>query len=238
MSDSKVISDVDQTLGDLVSGAIDADAGVQALLAGLNEDLANEYAAVIQYRTYASAVSGPHRQELRAFFEGEIPDELGHAAYLADKIVALGGTPTVVPKEVKLTNDNKEMLQHALGARHARRGGLDVVGQSNHSHLYMGAADRPRRLAGGLACSAPDQRLGLWLALGGLPARVSPESWAYIRPQSFIDKYRFPANAEEAERYPNVDWQKELFKDYAMAYNGNLSVSGGNVPSRTLACSV
>jgi hypothetical protein len=34
MSDSKVISDVDQTLGDLVSGAIDADAGVQALLAG------------------------------------------------------------------------------------------------------------------------------------------------------------------------------------------------------------
>jgi TonB-linked SusC/RagA family outer membrane protein len=56
---------------------------------------------------------------------------------------------------------------------------------------------------------------------------VSPESWAYIRPQSFIDKYRFPANAEEAERYPNVDWQEELFKDYAMAYNGNLSVSGG-----------
>jgi TonB-linked SusC/RagA family outer membrane protein len=50
---------------------------------------------------------------------------------------------------------------------------------------------------------------------------------SYIRPQSFIDKYRHPANQQEAERYPNVDWQKELFRDYAMAYNANLSVSGG-----------
>ena len=56
---------------------------------------------------------------------------------------------------------------------------------------------------------------------------VSPTSWAYIRPQSFIDKYRNPANREEAERYPNVDWQEELFRDYAMAYNANLSLSGG-----------
>lgn len=56
---------------------------------------------------------------------------------------------------------------------------------------------------------------------------LSPESWAYIRPQSFIENYRNQTSVEQAERYPNVDWQKELFKDYAMAYNANLSVSGG-----------
>lgn len=56
---------------------------------------------------------------------------------------------------------------------------------------------------------------------------VSPESWAYIRPQSIINKYRNPADLEEAERYPNVDWQKELFNDYAMSYNANVNVSGG-----------
>lgn len=56
---------------------------------------------------------------------------------------------------------------------------------------------------------------------------VSPESWAYIRPQSFIENYRNQTTTEQAERYPNVDWQKELFKDYAMAYNANVSVSGG-----------
>jgi bacterioferritin len=84
------------------------------LLAGLNEDLAHEYAAVILYRTYASAVTGPFRQELRAFFANEIPDELGHAQLLADKIVALGGTPTVQPADVKNTDDPKQMLQNAL----------------------------------------------------------------------------------------------------------------------------
>jgi bacterioferritin len=86
------------------------------LIEGLNEDLAAEYQAVIMYRTYASLVSGPYRQELRAFFEGEIPDELGHAAYLADKIVALGGTPTVEPGPIPMTKDNKEMLENTLQA--------------------------------------------------------------------------------------------------------------------------
>src|SRR5678816_3738838 len=59
---------------------------------GLNVDLAHEYSAVILYRTYASQVQGQWRMELRQFFEAEIPDELGHAQILADKIVSLGGT--------------------------------------------------------------------------------------------------------------------------------------------------
>ena len=90
--------------------------GTQALIDGLNEDLAAEYQAVIMYRTYASLVSGPYRPELKAFFESEIPDELGHAAFLADKIVALGGTPATQPPPVPTTTDNREMLQNALRA--------------------------------------------------------------------------------------------------------------------------
>ena len=86
------------------------------LIDGLNEDLAAEYQAVIMYRTYASLVSGPFRQELRAFFEGEIPDELAHAAFLADKIVALGGTPAVAPGAIPITKDNREMLENTLQA--------------------------------------------------------------------------------------------------------------------------
>ncbi len=70
---------------------------------------------------------------------------------------------------------------------------------------------------------------------------VTPtESWEYITPQSEIEKYRDPngvttitENGEEKEtlnkeRYPNVDWQDELFKDQAISYNGNLSISGGS----------
>lgn len=56
---------------------------------------------------------------------------------------------------------------------------------------------------------------------------LNPASWNKILPMETIDKYRHPANLEEAERYPNVDWQKELFKDYAMSYNPSINLSGG-----------
>jgi bacterioferritin len=89
---------------------------VSELIAGLNEDLAAEYQAVVMYRTYAALVCGPWRQELRAFFEAEIPDELGHAAFLADKVVALGGTPSVAVAPVPIPRDAREMLENALQA--------------------------------------------------------------------------------------------------------------------------
>ena len=56
---------------------------------------------------------------------------------------------------------------------------------------------------------------------------LTPESWASITPMSIIEKYRNPANLEEAERYPNVDWQDALFKKQAFAYNPNINISGG-----------
>jgi len=86
------------------------------LIQGLNQDLAAEYQAVIMYRTYASLASGPSRRDLKAFFEGEIPDELAHAAFLADKIVALGGIPTTEVPPVPYTDDNRQMLENALEA--------------------------------------------------------------------------------------------------------------------------
>jgi bacterioferritin len=86
----------------------------EQFLEGLNEDLGFEYAAVITYRTYASQVEGRWRLELGAFFEAEIPDELGHAKILADRIVALGGTPTVTPAPVKHASSAKEMLENSL----------------------------------------------------------------------------------------------------------------------------
>lgn len=90
--------------------------GAKELIDGLNEDLSAEYQAVIMYRTYASQVGGPYRIELRGFFEGEIPDELGHAAFLADKIVALGGTPTTASAPVPAASGARQMLENALRA--------------------------------------------------------------------------------------------------------------------------
>lgn len=89
---------------------------VRELIDGLNEDLAAEYQAVVMYRTYAALVTGPYRGELRNFFVGEIPDELGHAAFLADRIVALGGVPTTEVAPVPIPRSNREMLENALQA--------------------------------------------------------------------------------------------------------------------------
>jgi bacterioferritin len=86
------------------------------LLEGLSEDLRGEFQAIIMYRLYASMVQGPYRQELRAFFANEIPEELGHAQILADKIAALGGTPPAAPAPVSVVSDAKAMLEAALNA--------------------------------------------------------------------------------------------------------------------------
>ena len=88
----------------------------QALIDGLNKDLAGELGAVIQYTTYAAVANGVHRPTLVGFFQGEIPDELGHAQFLANKIAALGGTPTTQPDPVKVGATNRELLELVLEA--------------------------------------------------------------------------------------------------------------------------
>ena len=94
-------------------------ARISKLIEGLNEDLRGEFQAVIMYRLYASMVQGPYRQELRAFFASEIPEELLHAEVLADKVAALGGVPAAEPAPVPVETDAKAMLQAALAAEEA-----------------------------------------------------------------------------------------------------------------------
>lgn len=88
----------------------------ETLIAKLNEDLAREYAAVIQYTTYSACVTGPYRPQLSEFLLAEVPDEQGHAQFLANKIVALGGVPTTKIPEVPVPSTNKAMVEAILEA--------------------------------------------------------------------------------------------------------------------------
>lgn len=56
----------------------------------------------------------------------------------------------------------------------------------------------------------------------------APAGWANFKPEAILDKYRHPANSDEWDRYPNVDWEKELFKSNALSYNTSANVSGGS----------
>ncbi|MGV3722480.1 MAG: ferritin-like domain-containing protein [Actinomycetota bacterium] len=88
----------------------------QGLIDALNEDLANEYSAIIQYIHYSAKVRGPWRSELRSFFQAEIPDEQLHAQYLADKIAAMGGAPTTTPAPIRNAESAEEILEAVMAA--------------------------------------------------------------------------------------------------------------------------
>ena len=63
---------------------------------------------------------------------------------------------------------------------------------------------------------------------------LEPASWGNISSTDFMNNYNAPAGSIDpetgmlmSERYPDVDWQKELFNDYAMSYNANVNIAGG-----------
>lgn len=86
-------------------------ASKEEFIKGLNEDLAAEWGTVIRY-TYQSGMSfGFAGAELREILEKEVQDELGHASFLTDVIIDLGGEPTTKPKEFDKTSDLKAMLE-------------------------------------------------------------------------------------------------------------------------------
>ena len=88
----------------------------EALIGGLNHDLAGEYQAILMYIHYSAKLTGPLRRELRALFQAEIADEQAHAQFLSDKIAAMGGEPTTDPRAVPHAMNPREMLDHALAA--------------------------------------------------------------------------------------------------------------------------
>ncbi|MCB0061344.1 MAG: ferritin-like domain-containing protein [Caldilineaceae bacterium] len=88
----------------------------QTIVNNLNQDLAGELSAITQYITYAAKATGPYRPQLKQFYLDEVPDEQGHAQFLAEKIVALGGEPITEARPVETAETNREMLEAVLRA--------------------------------------------------------------------------------------------------------------------------
>ena len=88
----------------------------EQLIERLNQDLADELGAIIQYVIYAARATGPYRPQLSQFFLAEVADEQMHAQFLANKIVSLGGSPTTTPRKVPLPDDNRAMLEEVVEA--------------------------------------------------------------------------------------------------------------------------
>src|SRR5450755_2253642 len=85
-----------------------------SLIKALNEDLSREYQAIIAYVVYSQVLKGAAYMNIADQLVEHAGQELQHALTLAKQIDYLGGTPTVQPKPVKVTDDNKEMLHADL----------------------------------------------------------------------------------------------------------------------------
>ncbi len=84
------------------------------LIEALNEDLAREYQAVIAYVNYSQVLKGAQYMHIAKELERHAKEELQHALTIAKQIDYLGGSPTVVPKPVKTSDDAQEMLRADL----------------------------------------------------------------------------------------------------------------------------
>ena len=80
----------------------------------LNEDLAREYQAIIGYIVYSQTMRGAAYTDVAGELELHAAEELSHAILIAKQIDYFNGTPTTVPKKVKMSGKAEDMLHFDL----------------------------------------------------------------------------------------------------------------------------
>ena len=80
----------------------------------LNEILRHEWTGVAQYSQASFVVTGLWREVYSAMFLDSAKESFVHAQLIGDKIVAIGGVPTIERNAIKQSNDVQEMLEHGL----------------------------------------------------------------------------------------------------------------------------
>jgi bacterioferritin len=80
----------------------------------LNECLRHEWTGVAQYAQAGFVVAGLWREVYSEMFFDSAKESFGHAKQVGEKIVAMGGIPTVERNPVKQTQDLLELLNFAL----------------------------------------------------------------------------------------------------------------------------
>ncbi len=93
------------------------DAAARAeLIRGLQEDLAREYTAIIQYVIYSQRLDKAEYRSIAQELEQHAHQELDHAIAIAKQLDYMGAYPTHEPKPVPVPEDNEGMLWADLRA--------------------------------------------------------------------------------------------------------------------------
>jgi bacterioferritin len=98
-----------------ISEAADAEgaspSSKEEIIRGLNEDLAREYKAIIQYVVFSSTLKGAEYGDIAEQLKVHASEELAHALEVARQIDYLGGDPAVAVKDAEYSQDSKRMLE-------------------------------------------------------------------------------------------------------------------------------
>lgn len=89
---------------------------VDALVQGLQEDLAREYKAIIQYVIFSQKLDTARYMSIARELEKHAHQELAHALMIARQLDYFGAYPVHTPAPVEVSEDNEEMLWADLRA--------------------------------------------------------------------------------------------------------------------------
>lgn len=80
----------------------------------LNQDIAKEWAAAVQYVQHAAMITGAEFQTIQKELIVHANEELGHSIQLTDLITQLGGVVTTEVDKRYVSDDGKAMLEQDL----------------------------------------------------------------------------------------------------------------------------
>jgi len=84
------------------------------LIESLNHALNREVSTFLRYMLQSATIKGAEWEAVRTLYQTEVADEVGHAQYLADKIVMLGGVPKLAPDLTPPPAEVRQMLEHDI----------------------------------------------------------------------------------------------------------------------------
>ena len=85
------------------------------LLTELNRALSREVSTCLRYLLQVASIKGAVWAPLRDLYALHVQEELGHAQYLANRIVMLGGEPLLEPDIDTPSSDPQAMLNRDIG---------------------------------------------------------------------------------------------------------------------------
>ena len=137
----------------------------EQLIQGLQDDLAREYTAIIQYVIFSQTLGGAGYMKLAGELERHAHQELDHALAIARQLDYFGAYPVHAPALVRVSANNEEMLWFDLQAEDETvRNYRERIHQAQHLGEYALA-----EVLQEIVRQEQDHQIDLATALGVVP---------------------------------------------------------------------